>query len=268
MTSTTRLKWMHLLAAAWLFVGMVGFADPVPGAHSHNDYEHGRPLLDALDQGFCSVEADIFAVDGQLLVAHDRHQIKPERTLQALYLDPLRERVKANGGRVFRDGPEFFLLIDFKTGAGPTWAALEPVLEGYRDLLTEFRTNSTHRQAVTIVLSGNSPREQLDAAAIRRAAIDGRLPDLTANPSPHLVPWISENWINHFQWRGWGDMPADEKTKLRGLVARAHAQGRQVRFWGAPDLDPLWREQFDAGVDFINTDKLAGLAAFLKDRRR
>src|SRR5215475_1398103 len=67
---------------------------PLRHAHAHNDYEHKRPLLDALDHGFCSIEADIYLVDGQLLVAHDRRDVRPERTLQALYLDPLRERVK------------------------------------------------------------------------------------------------------------------------------------------------------------------------------
>jgi hypothetical protein len=32
--------------------------------------EHTRPLLDALDQGFCSVEADIWLSKEGLLVAH------------------------------------------------------------------------------------------------------------------------------------------------------------------------------------------------------
>src|SRR5882762_4628435 len=74
-------------------------AQPTPliHAHAHNDYEHTRPLLDALDHGFCSVEADIYLVDGKLLVAHDRSKVKAERTLQSLYLDPLRERVRKNG---------------------------------------------------------------------------------------------------------------------------------------------------------------------------
>src|SRR5712672_4165891 len=64
---------------------------PLVRAHAHNDYEHQRPLFDALEHGFCSVEADIYLVDGKLLVAHDRSKVKPERTLEALYLDPLRE---------------------------------------------------------------------------------------------------------------------------------------------------------------------------------
>src|SRR3974390_1561429 len=62
-------------------------AEPVPliHVHAHNDYEHTRPLLDALDHGFCSVEADIYLVDGQLPVAHDPSKVKPERPLQGPY---------------------------------------------------------------------------------------------------------------------------------------------------------------------------------------
>ena len=67
---------------------------PLKQAHAHNDYLHDRPLLDALDHGFCSVEADIFLVDGELLVAHTRSELSKERTLKKLYLNPLRERVK------------------------------------------------------------------------------------------------------------------------------------------------------------------------------
>ena len=37
---------------------------PLRRAHAHNDYYHKRPLLDALDQGFCSVEADVFFAQG------------------------------------------------------------------------------------------------------------------------------------------------------------------------------------------------------------
>src|SRR5437660_12843662 len=90
---------------------------PVTRAHAHNDYEHPRPLFDALDQGFCSVEADIYLVDGQLLVAHNRPDVKPERTLEKLYLDPLRARAKTTHGQIYPGGPPFWLLIDVKTEA-------------------------------------------------------------------------------------------------------------------------------------------------------
>src|SRR6188508_2120448 len=101
---------------------------PLVGAHSHNDYLHNRPLLDALDHGFTSVEADIFLVDGKLLVAHTAREIKPDRTLEKLYLEPLRARVRSGGGSVYPGGGPFHLLIDLKSPAEPTYAALAKVL--------------------------------------------------------------------------------------------------------------------------------------------
>src|ERR1044071_6032756 len=111
---------------------------PLIHAHAHNDYEHSRPLLDALDCGFCSVEADVFLVGDQLLVAHSLTGIRPGRTLQALYLDPLRERIKANGGRVYPNGPTLTLLIDIKSEAEPTYAAVKSTLKDYADVMTVF----------------------------------------------------------------------------------------------------------------------------------
>ena len=93
---------------------------PLPRAHAHNDYEHDRPLFDALDHGFTSVEADIHLVDGELFVAHDSDEIKPDRTLRSLYLEPLNGRISQNGGRVYPNGPQFTLFIDIKTEAVAT----------------------------------------------------------------------------------------------------------------------------------------------------
>jgi hypothetical protein len=89
---------------------------PQDQAHAHNDYEHDRPLSDALEHGFTSVEADVWLVDGELLVAHDREDVEAGVTLESLYLDPLTDLVKGNGRSVYPgwDG-EFQLLIDIKS---------------------------------------------------------------------------------------------------------------------------------------------------------
>lgn len=245
-------------------------ATPVLRAHAHNDYEHPRPLLDAHAQGFRSVEADIWLTKDGLLVAHTPFGLKPGRTLQALYLDPLRTRVKANGGAVFKDGPPFYLLVDVKTDAKATGAALAAVLAEYADILTETRAGKTERKAVTVVVSGNCDRAALTQAAVRHAAIDGRPPDLDGDAPADLVPWVSASWGSQFRWDGTGAMPAAERDRLREFVRKAHAKGRMVRFWGAPETPALWREFVAADVDLINTDKLADLRTFLaaEDRRR
>jgi hypothetical protein len=244
-------------------------AQPIPlvHAHAHNDYEHARPLLDALEHGFCSVEADIYLVDGKLLVAHDPEKVSVERTLQALYLNPLRERVRKNGGRVFPNGPEVTLLIDIKSDAEQAYAVLRKVLEEYASVLTSFSSNSIKTNAITVILSGNRPQKTVAAESLRYAAIDGRLPDLDGSEPSSLIPWISDNWSKNFKWQGNGPLPSAEREKLTGIVKRAHQQGRRVRFWAVQDVPEVWRELRAADVDLINTDDLAGLDKFFHEQK-
>jgi glycerophosphoryl diester phosphodiesterase len=239
-------------------------AIPLPQAHSHNDYEHTRPLVDALSHGFWSVEADIWLTNGQLLVAHDFDKVAPEKTLEKLYLQPLRSHLSTNADAVRRIGP-MTLLIDLKSDSTNTWLALRDVLARYTNILTRFEQGRTITNALTVIISGNRATPLFAADPVRYAAVDGRLPDLDTNPPPELMPLVSDNWTKYFKWRGQGSLPAEERDRLRALVGKAHAQGRRIRLWAAPDSPAAWRELREAGVDLINTDRLADLAAFLRN---
>ncbi len=252
----------------WLLCALLGGPiTPLPNAHAHNDYAHARPLLDALDHSFCSVEADIFCDGDALHVAHDRKAIKPERTLEALYLDPLLERVRANGGRVYPGGPSVTLLIDIKENGAETYARLRDVLAHYREMLTVVRDGVRTEGAVTVVLSGDCPREMVLADRVRCVGIDGQVADLDSKLPAHAMPLISDRWGSHFRWNGAGQMPDAERARLRDIVARAHAAGRRVRFWGAPQNEAFWSQLRESGVDLLNTDYLQRLQDFLLGTR-
>lgn len=249
------------------FCSLLTLAEPrvgpaLPGAHSHNDYEHTRPLLDALSHGFTSVEADIYLVDGKLLVAHDREDLDPAKTLSALYLDPLKKL--AQGKSIFPTGETLTLLIDFKSEAEPTWQALKDLLGNYREMLTSFDSGSIKTNAITVIISGNRPRETLLAEKSRLAAFDGRLTDLGKSLPLAFMPLVSDNWNSHFTWKGEGDFPREDREKLKTIVEQAHSEKRKIRFWASPDTAAAWAELRAAGVDLVNTDNLAGLATFLR----
>ena len=240
---------------------------PLERAHAHNDYEHDRPLLDALDHGFTSVEADVWLVDGQLFIGHDGPD--PSRTLASTYLEPLRQRFRDNGGAIhpgWRDSLR--LLIDVKSEATSTWPVIERELARYPELFTAARGGRVHERAVTAVISGNRDLVAIQAAAVRRSFYDGRLSDLESGLPSEVMPLVSDNWTKHFTWLGVGPMPEAERAKLHLIVQRAHAAGYDVRFWATPDLagpsrDAVWSELVAADVDALNTDDLAGLQSFL-----
>ena len=241
--------------------------EPIVAAHAHNDYEHHRPLFDALENGFCSVEADIHLMDGELLVAHDPHQTARGMTLQNLYLDPLRQRVRTCGGSVYPDGGEFTLMIDIKTDAEETYRALHTVLGQYSSILSVVRGGSVSANAVNVVISGNRPRVLMLSQSVRYAGYDGRLKDLDSDDPAHFMPWISEHFSKVTQWRGDGPMPEGDRKNLRSIVRRAHGKHRRVRFWATPDLPVVWEVLMDAGVDLINVDNLKAFREYYSERR-
>ncbi|MFC5721525.1 phosphatidylinositol-specific phospholipase C/glycerophosphodiester phosphodiesterase family protein [Streptomyces gamaensis] len=244
---------------------------PLRGAHAHNDYEHRHPLADALAHGFDSVEADIWLVGHRLLVAHDASGLDPRRTLESLYLEPLLRRVRAGHGRVYPgyDAP-LQLLIDIKTPGAATYRELSRHLERYRPMLSHCVDGRVYRGAVTAVVSGDrGARAPMERERVRRAFYDGRLGDLGHGLPASFAPLVSDDWNQHFTWQGVGPMPARERAALARILSTAHAAGQRVRFWATPDRpgparEAVWRELHAAGVDFLNTDDLDGLEAFLR----
>ncbi|MFI1828298.1 phosphatidylinositol-specific phospholipase C/glycerophosphodiester phosphodiesterase family protein [Streptomyces sp. NPDC020412] len=244
---------------------------PLRRAHAHNDYLHPRPLHDALAHGFTSLEADVFLVDGDLLVAHTPAELDPARTLRSLYLDPLLARVRANHGAVYRGHRRpVQLLVDIKADGVASYLELDRQLRAYRRMLTRWSNGRTYPGVITSVVSGDrAARAPMEAQRQRYAAYDGRLDDLGAAAPASFVPLISSNWNQNFGWQGVGPFPTAERARLHALVAAAHQQGRRIRFWATPDApgparDALWAELLAAGVDHLNTDDLAGLERFLR----
>ena len=239
-------------------------AAPLAHAHAHNDYLHKRPLLDALDHGFTSVEADVFLVEGELLVAHTRGELKPDRTLKRLYLDPLREKAHNGHGRIWIGGPQLTLLVDTKADGEASYRALAKLLAEYEDIVSLCGDKRAEAKAVLVVVSGDRARGTIAADVPRYVGIDGRLSDLDRDVSADLFPLISDNWTLHFRWRGVGSFPDAERAKLHDIVRRAHDGGCRVRFWATPESEAVWQELRTAQVDLIGTDDLAALERFLR----
>lgn len=233
-------------------------------AHSHNDYEHPRPLLDALAAGFASVEADIHLVDGQLLVAHDSDKTTPTRTLEALYLDPLKRISDGNAGYIHSPGQTFWLMIDIKSAAAPTFTQLHSVLNKYRDILTVFDGGHSVFGPVSVVISGNRDFELISKATPRLAAIDARVSDFCSkgvfsDPSwkdTSSIAWASDNWTTHFSWDGSEPIGSDESRLLSQICSKAGKLGVVLRFWNTPDDPLVWKTLKDHGVGLVNTDRL------------
>lgn len=239
---------------------------PILSGHSHNDYERDAPLTAALATGLISVEVDVHLVGGELLVGHDEDDLDPDGTLESLYLEPLRRHSRAHDGRVFPAPHELLLLVDVKSEAAPAWQALRGLLARYPDLCGAAGP-------VEVVVSGNRARDAMLGDAERLATYDGRLSDLETETPPGFITLVSDDWEDHFAWRGRGPMPERDRAKLARVIAAAHERDWRVRFWKTPEppgraIEAVWSELLAAGVDLIGTDEPGRYAAFARARQR
>lgn len=246
-----------LLTFSWSALCAQAPAYSVSNAHSHNDYEKEFPFWNAYNQGFGSIEADIFLHQDKLIVAHDSVQMKLNRTLDSLYLQPLQNCIVKNNGYVFAEpGRQLQLLVDIKSSAVATLNKLIETLGKY----PMIRDN----RSVKIVISGNRPDPSLFTSYPGYIYFDGELNKEYTAAAMEKIDLLSDNLRRYTSWNGKGIIPEKEKIKIEAVIQKAHQQNKKVRFWNSPDDINTWFGMIRLHVDFINTDKIDELAAFLK----
>lgn len=219
------------------------------------------PFALAYQNQFGSVEADVHLRNDTLFVAHDAKDISADRTFDKLYLQQIAKQVGKNQGSIYQDKSRVMtLLVDLKTASQPTLLALVRALSPYQELLLPKGT-------VKVVVSGDTPApgqfEQYPAFIF----FDGR-PGITYTPAQaQRLGMISQDFHRYSQWNGKGIPVEKDRKAIQDVIAAAHALGKPFRFWASPDNINAWKILMSLGVDYVNTDHVAELGAFLANRK-
>jgi alkaline phosphatase len=252
--------YLRNITCLWILLGLPGFTQAQPvsysmaNAHSHNDYEQKRPFHGAYELGFGSVEADVFLKDGELYVAHNWKDITPDRTLKALYVDPILEKVNANKGWPYPGRQELQLLIDIKNTGPATLDALQELLAPHRKTLKHVR----------IVISGEMPAPDELVTKNKLFTFDGRKNLVYSKKASPRVELVSSSIMDFGgYWDGKKPMTESMRNNISKFVALQHAQKKLVRLWATPNTELGYRTLQELGIDYIGADDLIGLATFL-----
>jgi alkaline phosphatase len=250
----------HFLSALFTVLAIAAIAQPSrytsSNIHAHNDYEHNVPFSDAYALQLGSIEADVFLINDSLFVSHSLKTLDRNVLLDGAYLSKLNTAVKKNNGFAYADkGRVLQLLIDLKTDSLNTLKAVINDIKKYPALL-----NNT---SIRFVITGNQiPAEQFNLYPAY-ILFDGNLDKPSHLQQLQRIGLFSANFAKFSKWKGDGPIPAADLEGIKAAIGKAHAQHKQIRFWGVPDTPGTWRIMMDLGVDFINTDKIAELARFL-----
>jgi alkaline phosphatase len=231
-------------------------------AHSHNDYANEIPFWLAYNNHFGSIEADIWAVKGDLFVAHNTSDIKPERTLDLLYIQPIVKLFKENKGKPWKDLPATFqLLIDLKTKVEPTLSLLVDKLKQFPEVFDP----KVNENAIRIVITGNRPDPTEFSKYPDFIFFDGNIGKKYNEQQLMRIPLFSENLKTIISWNGAGTMSIKEKIRLQSVIDSVHSLNKKIRFWNAPDDINAWNTFMNMKSDYINTDHIIKLSEYLNN---
>ncbi len=225
-------------------------------AYAHNDYYNRHPLEDALALGFQGVEADYVFVDGRLLVAHSRREASETRTLEGLYLAPLRLRVQRCGW-VQSPRQTFLLNIEAKEESLDGYRALRQLLRLYPDLLGARGKPGP----VKVVLVGwHPPLAQMDTDSGPPVAVQARITRSgleVPEGDTTLIGMVSLDYGKTMRWNGRGLPTQDDRRTLERInEARRLLPGRIIRAHDVPADSAVYHRLLQAGVDLIGLKDL------------
>jgi alkaline phosphatase len=225
-------------------------------AHSHNDYEKPLPFRAAYNEGFGSIEADLHLINDTLWVAHDSAKPGISPSFDALYLQPLNKEVSLHEGYPYADHTKKLqLLIDLKTD-GITLDKVVAALRKYPAL-----ANNPH---IRFVISGSRPDPATWSQYPAFIWFDGNLGKTYPAPALERIALLSADFHKLTAWNGKGRLVAKELDTLQQLITAAHALGKPVRFWATPDNINAWYQLMKMKVDYLNTDRIEEMGAFLR----
>jgi hypothetical protein len=214
--------------------------------------------------GFQGVEADYILERGELLVGHRRGDMVRGRTLERLYLAPLRERIRRCGWVQSPEVP-FLLTIEYKERAFEGYRALSELLKRYGDVLAPAKKPAP----VRVVLVGWHPSlRQMAGNSVQLATVQARITRSgisVPEGDSAMVGLVSLDYGKTMHWRGRGQL-GDADRQILDYIAEARRilPGRRVRAYDVPPVREVYQLLLTSGVDLIGTKKLERTAEILR----
>ena len=93
-------------------------------------------------------------------------------------------------------------------------------------------------------------------------ALVGNLSDLDKNVDSEIMPLIEVDLTEISNWKGTGNIPFEDFTKIKNLVDKAHAQKKKISITNCPAYKSAAELIKSSKADFITTSEEIRMAGF------
>ena len=218
--------------------------------HSHNDYEQERPFFEAYAEKANIIEVDLYLSKGKLKVCHNREDIETAKTVEEMYLEPIKNLSKKG------EPIDITLMIDIKDTHQTLFKLFELLDNHYKEQLGDKK--------LKLLVCGDVPNEEELKKYPPYVQFDARLTAEHSAKQLERIGLYSMDFKLFSQWNGKGTMPRQDALAIKQMINKVHAMGKPIRFWGAPDNLNTWKVFTSMHIDVLNTDNIAACSAYVR----
>ncbi|GAA5821965.1 hypothetical protein JCM11251_004800 [Rhodosporidiobolus azoricus] len=246
--------------------------------------EQVAALRQALKEGTTWIAADIYLVDGELLVGPTPGELEPSKTFSDCFVEPLLCIFQGSSnlfGTAHRRRSSVFdhvsphhpfqLVVRLHTPPSMTFPYLVDALEPlhHASLLTTYCPNAdvSTPALITVVSSAANgaemvPLEDLTSVpCVRFVYRDADISMFDGDDEPqdlsnNLTPVAAGNLKDATGWNGQCSPTDEQKEKISAQVGRAHKRGLKVRYEGLPQFPVHIRENVKHTLHMLGVDYL------------
>jgi hypothetical protein len=237
-----------------------------PIISSHN-FSGQTELWESIGNGILNYQADVMYIYGKLYVTplmpdSAKHKLP---TLTEAYLYPLYNQFKKNNGEIIPGySGDVFLVLNFMAQPTQIYKQLASEMRPFSDMLTYKVDGTQHQGKLRILIKDKVQLEKINNIKPSFLGLVGNLSDIDQNIDTNKMPLIEVDFNELTAWKGIGNIPFEDFTKIKALVDKVHAQKKKISIANCPSYKTVADLIQTSNADFMTTPEVTRMAGFFE----
>lgn len=234
---------------------------------SAQNFTNKTGLWESIGKGVFNFQADAMYIYGKIYVTplmpdSANHKLP---TLTEAYLYPLYSQFKKNNGEIIPGySGDVFLILNLVGQPVQAYKQLAVEMRPFSDMLTYKIEGNTHLGKLRILLKDKAQLEKINAIKPSFLGLVGSLSDIDKNVDSQIMPLIEVDFNELTSWKGIGNIPFEDFTKIKNIVAKVHAQKKKISIGNCPSHKTVADLISSSNADFVNTIDIERMSVFFK----